>query len=179
MMRKLPDTREEFENEISSDWRGELFELSLELYDRVKELEGIAESSIRLKDYHSNLVYKCCEFLDKVDTSEEASGCITIGNVKNPTTEMQDAIKRVDARIKSLETELSEYKRCCVMGGDGKPIGIGDRRYFRDGHGKIEPLDVLTIDVQEYNELMVNDGKFECEPQWLYSSPEDVPGGAE
>ena len=35
-------------------------------------------------------------------------------------------VEDLQEMVKHLESELSEYKRCCVLGGDGKPILPGD-----------------------------------------------------
>lgn len=98
-------------------------------------------------------------------------------SVKDVLIERGKQYDELNAKIRQLESRISELEAACVMGGDGNPIIIGERYYFRDGYGVLKPINALTIDVQEYGYILVNDRKHECEPSDLYSYPEDVPEG--
>ncbi len=71
--------------------------------------------------------------------------------------------------IEMLETELALYKRCCVIGGDGKPIAIGDTRFYFSRDSNFPEGRIRKVNATQF----YKEGKLTC----MYGHANDPPIG--
>lgn len=109
--------------------------------------------------------------------------------MENKFIHKDDIIRLRERTIEELQSELAaanariaELERCCVMGGDGKPIDRGEVKYFIDASGNMTSASVTgEFRTEECGKVAVRlaSGIFSywmrCSD--LYSSPESVPEG--
>lgn len=119
--------------------------------------------------------------------------------MENKFVHKDDIIRLRERTIEELQSELaaahariSELERCVVMGGDGKPIGIGSKGYVRayNRNAVIETLPGEVLDMHSYIDARDNEQDTILQvflPHWVscyqvtssqfYSSADSVPEG--
>lgn len=96
--------------------------------------------------------------------------------------EAEEYTNRIESQLSAANARIAELERCCVMGGDGKPIDRGEVKYFIDAFGNMTSASVTgEFRTEECGKVAVRlaSGIFSywmrCSD--LYSSPESVPEG--
>jgi len=82
--------------------------------------------------------------------------------------------------IKSLESELKEYKRCAVLGGDGKMIWPKKQIWhYSKKHMEIRSDFILSVHQwHDMSQIYIGHGPDDSlSPSDCYSTPDAVPGG--
>lgn len=87
--------------------------------------------------------------------------------------------------IQSLKARIAELERCVVLGGDGKPIAVGDPIFVSELHTARTGARVLSLYRQRSIsghepcvEVIYDNGMKEgIEAIFCYSSPDSVPEG--
>lgn len=106
-----------------------------------------------------------------LDASEVRGNRHRIDTLKRELSNARREAKEDNARIAELEA-------ACVMGGDGKPIGIGQKVYFRGIDNKVIS-DVIGSLVTSRSGLMratmKNKTSYAPRPSECFSSPDSVP----
>ena len=94
------------------------------------------------------------------------------------TIKMLETIGRLQSELDTVNARISELEAACVMGGDGKPIELGQERwYWNDYAKKKESFIVESYTAMLLGDTYLNPDTICIEPDRTYSSPEDVPEG--
>lgn len=93
---------------------------------------------------------------------------------------LKDRVDKLTAELATATARIAELEKCCVIGGDGKPIVLANeivvecvKRIMKDDALSSQDRWCLLEDLR----FRITDGMRQLR-QGL-SSPEDVPGGAE
>lgn len=91
-----------------------------------------------------------------------------------------DKIKQLNSELAAAHARIAELERCVVMGGDGKPIKLGEERFVMGGDLTVKSFfaDQIYKDVRGAVPVVANADETE---RWYvdctYSSPDSVPEG--
>lgn len=102
---------------------------------------------------------------------ERETAAEAIDRLAGEASELREQLTAAHARIAELE-------RCVVMGGDGKPITVGEYKFPVTDDAPLS-IRVKSIFKDEYGAVIIEtdvDG-YSPNPKELYSSPDSVPEG--
>lgn len=114
--------------------------------------------------------------------------------MENPHIYKEDIISVLEHKLEAANARISELEAACVMGGDGKPIGLGQRKYMYDPWSKkpigftVSGIKFVELNTTDENCTVVIKEKIivcspdhgpMCGPSDCYSDPDSVPQGGE